>query len=220
MIRRLFALVAIATLLASPAAAQTILRKPDNSASYQAMDQATGQGIKDGVGAPADAAYTGSGSSTLIGVEKGSYAKIEAVRALLAAQPAGTSAAPVYQVPAALPASGVTPVTGTLASNTITATFTPTAGRLFYVTISGTGSTTATVIYSRDAGATWAAEATGVDGSAPIVTNKVAYAGVPIRIPLVVTETGVLVALCPGSMTSGTACSGTVTGTVSFAFSQ
>lgn len=91
---------------------------------------------------------------------------------------------------------------------------------MFYATISGTGSSTVTVIYSRDGGSTWAREATGVDGSAPIVSNKVTYAGVPIRIPLVVTETGVLVALCPGSMTSGTACSGTVTGTVSFAFSQ
>lgn len=156
------------------AAAQTgtILRKPDNSTAYQAMDQATGTDIKN-----------------------------------LLARPA-------------LVASGVSVVTGALASNTLTSTFTPTAGRMFYATISGTGSSTVTVIYSRDAGASWAAEATGVDGSAPIVTNKIAYAGVPIRVPLVVTETGVLVALCPGSMTSGTACSGTVTGTVSYAFSQ
>ncbi|USQ97230.1 hypothetical protein [Caulobacter sp. RL271] len=219
MIRRLFTLVALASAISSPASAQ-ILRKPDNSSAYQAMDQATGQGIKDGVGAPADATYTGTGSSTLIGVEKGSYAKIEAVRALLAAQPAGTSGAPVYQVPAALPASGVSAVTGSLASNTLSSTFTPTAGRTFYATISGTGSATVTVIYSRDSGTTWAAEATGVDGSAPITSNKVAYAGVPIRIPLVVTESGVIAALCPGSMTSGSACSGTVTGTVSFAFSQ
>lgn len=137
-------------------------------------------------------------------------ATYEAIKKLCEAQ-AGVSG---------LAASGVTPVTGTLASNTISATFTPTAGRLFYGTLSGTGASTVTVIYSRDAGSTWAAEAVAVDGGSPIISNKVAYAGVPIRIPLVVTETGVIAALCPGSMTSSTACSGTVTGTVSFAFSQ
>jgi hypothetical protein len=117
-------------------------------------------------------------------------------------------------------ASGVTAVTGTLATNTISATFAPIAGRTYYVTLSGTGSATVTVIYSRDAGATWAPEATGVDGSAPIVMNKIAYAGLPVRIPLSVSESGVLTALCPGTMSSGTACVGTVSGTVPFGFTQ
>jgi hypothetical protein len=119
-----------------------------------------------------------------------------------------------------LAASGVTAVTGTLATNTISATFAPIAGRTYYVTLSGTGSATVMVIYSRDAGATWAPEATGVDGSAPIVMNKIAYAGLPVRVPLSVSESGVLTALCPGTMSSGTACAGTVTGTVPFGFTQ
>lgn len=250
---RSFILAALAVIcLGQGAMAQTstILRKPDNTAAYQAMDQATGAAIQAGVGAIGDTAYAGSGNASLIAAEKGSYGRMEAVRAilaagitvnlgtiggaatdskleqlrvLLAAQPAGTSAAPVYQVPAALPASGFTPVTVTLATNTISTAVTPVPGRTLNIPIAGTGSAPVLIVYSRDGGTNWTRNVAGVDFSAPIRTEATTYAGVPGTMQTTVTEANspaVKVAICPGDLTSATTCVGTVTGTVTASFYQ
>lgn len=123
-----------------------------------------------------------------------------------------SAANPLPTTAGALSASGVTSATTTLASATEWhPTFAYVAGRTFYLTLGGSGSGPVTVVYSRDAWATAGApEVAGVDASAPIVMNKITYAGSPVIIPLSVSEANVKVGLLPG----------TITGTVTAALSQ
>lgn len=93
-------------------------------------------------------------------------------------------------------------------------------GRQFYLTLGGSGSGTFMVVYSSDNWTTYGPEAAGVDGSAPIVSNRVAYAGNQIRIPLVVTQTNVKVGVCPTPASGAPTCTGSVSGTVTGAFEQ
>lgn len=110
-------------------------------------------------------------------------------------------------------ASGVTPVTGVLVSNTKTAAFPPIGGRPFYLELTGTGSTVVEVQYLLNDGSTYAAEVVATDGGSPTVLNSISYSGGTrngVRIPLEVGQSGMSVKASPG----------TVTGTVNFAFVQ
>lgn len=106
--------------------------------------------------------------------------------------------------------SGVTTVSGALASDTATDPFTPTAERTAYLELTGTGSATVTLVYECNDGATYAPNSVGTDGGAPIILGKVAYAGAATRLSFETTIFGQKVKALPG----------TVTGTVNFAFRQ
>lgn len=157
------------------------------------------------LGANSDLAWAGTGNAGVISLLKGLYT-------LLDLQQTGNSAEPIYtqSYGAAYTASGKTYSVVTLANNTITTAFSPLAGRPFYLTASGTGNTTLTVVWSRDGGSTFIPEIVGVDGSAPIIANKIAYANTPGVISLEVAEANVQVAVLPT----------TVNGTVTVKFSQ
>jgi hypothetical protein len=110
-----------------------------------------------------------------------------------------------------LSASGVATVTTTLTSSTVwSPTFPYIPGRPFYLTLAGAGSGPVTVVYSRDNWVSYAPEVAAVDASAPIVMNKITYAGSAVVIQLGVSESSVKVGLLPG----------TITGAVTAAFSQ
>ena len=127
------------------------------------------------------------GTITVVGVGGG-----------LPTEPAfGAAPAPSYTVEA-------------LASVTRSTGFSPIAGREFYCKLTGSGSATVTLVYSMDDGSTYQYMATGVDGSAPIVSGQVAYSNSPMILRGQVDKAGMRVALLPGS----------VTGTVTVEFGQ
>lgn len=114
----------------------------------------------------------------------------------------------------ALTASGVAAYTPeALVSSTRSTHFAPAAGREFYCRISGAGSAVVTLVYSLDGGTNYDPQATGVDGSAPIIMDQVAYNGATqngILLTGDISKYGARVAILPG----------TVTGTVTVGFDQ
>ena len=96
-----------------------------------------------------------------------------------------------------------------LVSATRSTAFSPDAGREFYLIIYGSGSATVQLVYSFD-DTNYYPMASGVDGGAPIYTNKLAYAGSPLIIASSCDKTGFKVAALPG----------TVSGTVTIKFAQ
>ena len=113
----------------------------------------------------------------------------------------------------AFTASGAAPVTGAVASSTLTSGFTPKAGRTFYLELTGTGSVTGTVVYLCNDAVTYAPNVVAVDGASPSILDSIAYNGGTqngVRMGLQVDQAGMTVKFSPG----------TVTGTVNYAFVQ
>lgn len=81
--------------------------------------------------------------------------------------------------------------------------------REFHIWITGSGSCVLTPVYSKN-GSTFLPKAAGVDGGAPIISGKVAYAGSPI----------VLSCQAPSGATLAAVLPETVTGTVTIEIQQ
>jgi hypothetical protein len=118
-------------------------------------------------------------------------------------------------------ASGVASATTTFANATVwQPTFPFIPGRDFFLTLGSTGTGTIMVVYTSDNWATYGPEAGGVDASAPIIVNRITYAGSQIRIRLNVSQANVKVGACPTPATGAPTCTGTVSGTLTGALEQ